>query len=190
MYGVRGPDDASNPALVLPALVKAPVLAVFAGLDVSIAVSLLVVPALAAHMHGISQVLMRIAVPAGLISATFFLALDMIRLLRWRQLTIPYVQDQAGAATAYTALRALDTSIDGAALFSFAWWVLLTNCAVLHTGSLPKMLAYVGLLVGGTGIVASVVPALRPLALMLVLVWTPWLSVVLLRHSHTPSTIA
>jgi len=183
MYGIRGPVDASNPALVLPALVKAPVLAVFAGLDVPIAACLLlVVLALAARMHGMSQVLVRIAMPAGLISAAFFMALGTIRLLSWPQLASRYVQDQTGAATAYAALSALDTSIDGAALFTFAWWALLTNWAALHAGGLPKVLAYVGLLVGGTGIVAGVVPALRPVALMLVLVWTPWLSIALLRH--------
>src|SRR5438046_2965433 len=57
MYGVRGSDDASNPALVLPALVKAPILEIFAVLDVPIAACLLlVVLALAARMHGISLV--------------------------------------------------------------------------------------------------------------------------------------
>ncbi len=183
MYGVRGPDDASNPALVLPALVNAPILSVFTLLDIPIAVCLLlVVLALADRLHGVSPVLTRIALTSGLMSAAFFLVLGMIRFLGWSQLASLYTQEQTGAATAYAALSALDNGIDGAALFTLAWWALLINWAALHTPTLPKALTYVGLLVGIAGIIAGMIPTLRPVALVLVLVWTPWLGLVLLRR--------
>lgn len=183
MYGVRGPDDASNPRLVLPALSHAPVLSVFSLLDIPIAVCLLlVVLALADRLHGVSPIITRIALTSGLMSVAFFLALGMIRFLGWSQLASLYTQEQTGAATAYAALSALDTAIDGAALFTLAWWALLTHWAALGTSSLPKVLTYVGVLVGVVGIIGGVIPTLRPVALVLVLVWTPSLGLVLLRR--------
>jgi hypothetical protein len=183
MYGVRGPVDATNPVLVLPALLKAPILSVFALLDVPIAVSLLlIVFALVSRVQDTSPVLMRVAMASGLVSVAFFLALGMIRFLGWPQLASLYVRDPASAETAYAALSAIDSGMDGAALFTLAWWALLASWAAVQTETLPKGLAYLGMLLGVAGIIGGVVPGVRPLALIVVLIWTPWLGIVLVRR--------
>ncbi len=179
-YGIRGPADAMNPALVLPALHRAPILIVFAVLDVPIAVCLLlIVLALADRLHAVSPVVMRTAMTSGIVSVACFLALGMIRFLGWSQLAGLHVQEAARAEAAYAAVSAIDSGLDGAALFSLAWWVLLTSWADAHAGTLPKGLRYLGVLLGVVGVISAVAPPLRPIALIVVLLWTPWIGFVL-----------
>ncbi len=126
-YGVQGPADASNPALVLPAIATAPSLMVFAVLNVpSASCLLLLVLALAARLQS-GSLLHRLALTTGLISAACFLVLGMIRFLGWPQLATLYLVDQPAGAAAYTAVQALDSGIDGAALFTLGGWILMTS---------------------------------------------------------------
>jgi hypothetical protein len=62
-------------------------------------------------------------------------------------------------------------------------WVLLVSVAVLRTGGLPKVLGWLGVVIGTVGLV-SVVPALRDAAYgfgLLQIVWFVWVGIVMLR---------
>ncbi len=66
-------------------------------------------------------------------------------------------------------------------------WVLLISLAALRSGSLPKLLNVLGLVIGLAGLL-SVIPPLHDASILfgiLQIVWLVWLGVVLLRIKHT-----
>ena len=66
-------------------------------------------------------------------------------------------------------------------------WVLLISLAALRSGSLPKLLNVLGLVIGLAGLL-SVIPPLHDAGMLfgiLQIVWLVWLGVVLLRVKHT-----
>jgi hypothetical protein len=62
-------------------------------------------------------------------------------------------------------------------------WVLLVSVAALRTGSLPKALSWLGILVGAAGIASVVPPLLDAMYVfgLLEIIWLIWLGLVMLR---------
>jgi hypothetical protein len=173
-----GPDILADPASVLTAASKTPLVSIFGLLDVPIAVSLvLVVLALHERLQGDSPMMMRIATGAGLIGTVLFLAVGMVRFTGISELAARYSQDQAGVTTAYQAVDTVVEGLNNAAVFAFGWWVLLASWTGLTAGRLPKLFCSVGLLLGVTGIITFVFPVPPVLGI----VWFPWLGALLLR---------
>ncbi len=71
-------------------------------------------------------------------------------------------------------------------------WVLLLSVAALRTGALPKVLNWLGVVIGAAGVL-SVVPPLRDLGYvfgLLQIVWFVWLGIVMLRTPSRPAAPA
>ena len=68
-------------------------------------------------------------------------------------------------------------------------WVLLVSVAALRTGGLPKVLNWLGVVIGAAGIL-SVVPFLKDLGYafgLLQIAWFVWLGIVMLRTTSRPA---
>jgi hypothetical protein len=97
--------------------------------------------------------------------------------------------DQAG--TVWLAIDSVFEGLGGSNELLGGIWVLLISWAALRTGGLPKILNYLGVVIGVAGIV-SIVPALAELSIYIFalgqIVWFIWLGIVMLRSS--PSAAA
>jgi hypothetical protein len=71
-------------------------------------------------------------------------------------------------------------------------WVLLVSVAALRTGGLPKVLGWLGVVIGAAGVL-SVAPALRDLGYgfgALQIVWFVWMGIVMLRAPVSARSLA
>jgi hypothetical protein len=174
-----GPNGLADPAKVLPAAAKSPLVSIFGLLDVPVAVCLLLIMlALHERLQSDSPILIRIASGSGLVGTVLFLAVGMGRFAGISHLATLYPQDPASVATAYLAAGTVVEGLNNAAVFAYGWWILLASWAGLNTGRLPKLLCYLGLLLGLTGIITF----LFPVPPVLGIVWFLWLGAVLLRE--------
>lgn len=93
-------------------------------------------------------------------------------------------QDPAQAETVWLAIEAVYDGIGGGNEIVGGLWTLLVSWAALRTGALPRLLNYLGVVVGVAGVV-SAIPALGELGGMVFglgqIVWFVWLGIVLLR---------
>lgn len=146
----------------------------------------LVVLSLALHdrLKAGSPAIMQTATAFGLIWAGVVIASGMIYNIGLGVVTDLYSTDPAQAATVWLAIEAVFEGIGGGVEVLGGLWALLVSWAALRTAGLPKVLNYLGLLVGVAGIV-TLVPALGELGGMVFglgqIVWFAWLGIVLLR---------
>ena len=179
LEATTGPNVLADPAKVLPVAAKSPIVSIFSLLDVPVAVCLLLITlALHERLQSDSPMMIRIATGSGLVGTVLFLAVGMGRFASVSQLSALYLQDQTSVATAYLAAGTVVEGLNNAAVFAYGWWVLLASWASLKTGRLPKLLCYLGLLLGLTGIITF----LFPVPPMLGIIWFLWLGAVLLRN--------
>jgi len=101
-----------------------------------------------------------------------------------------YGQDPSQAATVWLAINSVFEGLSGIE-FVGGVWILLVSWAALRAGRLPKVLNYLGVVIGVAGIL-SFIPALAELLIYIFalgqIVWFVWLGIVLLRTS--PSAAA
>ena len=146
----------------------------------------LVVLSLALHdqLKAGSPAIMQVATAFGLIWAGVVIASGMIYNIGLGVVADLYSTDPAQAATVWLAIDAVFEGIGGGVEVLGGLWVLLVSWAALRTAELPKVLNYLGLLVGVAGII-TLVPALGEIGGMVFglgqIVWFAWLGIDLLR---------
>jgi hypothetical protein len=190
--GFTGLDALNDPARVLPFWSTSPVLYVLNLLDLPNAVGLtLLVLALDERLHHGAATQIRLATAAGLVAVSLFLATGMTAIIGMPPLASLYPRNATGASAAYLAVNAVNGALGFAAVFAYGWWLVLANWAALKINGLPTPVSYLGLLFGGICILFFAIQLLAPLTLILGLVWSVWLSVVLLRdRAHMPMVAA
>ncbi len=152
----------------------------------------LVVLTLALHerLQANAPVVMQTATAFGLIWAGVVIAGGMIFNIGTGVVVDLYSTDPTQAATVWLAIDAVFNGLGGGVEILGGLWVLLVSWAALQTGGLPRTLNYLGLVVGGAGIL-TIVPALgEPGGIMFGLgqiVWFIWLGMVMLRR--TPGVV-
>jgi len=95
-----------------------------------------------------------------------------------------YANDPAQAATVWLAIESVFEGLSGIEIVG-GTWMLLVSWAALRAGELPRVLNYLGMVVGVAGLL-TVIPALEMLAFVFGLgqiVWFVWLGIVMLRSS-------
>lgn len=100
-----------------------------------------------------------------------------------------FSKDPAQAATVWMAIDSVFIGLSGLEIVG-GTWVLLISWAALRAGELPRVLNYLGLVIGAAGIL-SIVPGLGEIVMVFGLgqiVWFVWLGIALLRSS--PSAVA
>lgn len=152
----------------------------------------LVVLVLALHerLQANTPVIMQTATAFGLIWAGVVIAGGMIFNIGTGVVVDLYSTDPTQAATVWLAIDAVFNGLGGGVEILGGLWVLLVSWAALRASGLPRALNYLGLVVGGAGIL-TIVPALgEPGGIMFGLgqiVWFVWLGMVMLRR--TPGVV-
>lgn len=125
------------------------------------------------------------ATAIGMIWACVVIASGMIFNIGMDRVVDLYATDAAQAATVWLAIDAVIEGIGGGTELLGGIWVLLVSWAALRAGAFPRVLNYLGVVIGVAGIL-STVPALIMLTDVFGLtqiVWFIWLGIVMLRTS-------
>jgi hypothetical protein len=103
-----------------------------------------------------------------------------------------YGKDPAQAATIWLAIDSVIEGLAGSNEILGGIWVLLISWAALRAGEFPRVLNYLGMVVGTAGII-SVVPALAEIFIYIFalgqIVWLVWLGIVMLRDRSSVAAV-
>ncbi len=147
-------------------------------------VLVVLVLALHARLKSGSPAIMQMATAFGLIWAGLVIASGMIANIGNSTVVALFSENQDQAVALWLAIITLQEALGGGNEIVGGLWVLLLSWAALRAGNLPKMLNYIGVLVGLAGIL-TVVPAFDVLMDAFGLgqiVWFAWLGIVMLRE--------
>jgi hypothetical protein len=133
-----------------------------------------------------SPALMQTATVFGLIWAGLIIASGNLMLHNLGVVAALYGTDPAQAATAWTALEAVENGIVSGNELIGSLWVLLLSLAALQSGELTRPLNYLGMVLGIAGIL-TMIPALAETMIMIfgpgMIMWSAWVGIVMLRRS-------
>jgi len=133
-----------------------------------------------------SPAMVQTATVFGIIWAGVIIASGSIHNSGMQNVVDLYGKDPAQAATVWLAITSVLDGLGGGNEVLGGIWTLLISWAALRGGGLPRVLNYLGVVVGVAGIV-SVVPALAELFIYIYalgqIVWFVWLGIVMLRGS-------
>ena len=139
-----------------------------------------------------SGVFMNIATSFGLIWAGLVIASGMVANVGLEAVAILHLQDVAQAVTAWVAIAAIQDGLGGGVEIVGGLWVLMISAASFHSSALPRLLAYLGFVVGTAGVV-TVVPSLAELSAVFGLgqiLWFAWIGVCVLRRALVVTPLA
>ena len=151
-------------------------------------VLVVLVLALHARLKKGSPAIMQTATAFGLIWAGLVIASGMIANIGNSTVVGLFSENQDQAVSLWLAIITVQEALGGGNEIVGGLWVLLLSWAALKASKLPKVLNYLGVLVGLAGIL-TVVPAFDVLIDVFGLgqiVWFAWLGIVMLREN--PST--
>jgi len=147
-------------------------------------VLVVLVLALHARLKKGSPAIMQTATAFGLIWAGLVIASGMIANIGNSTVVGLFSENQDQAVALWLAIVTVQEALGGGNEIVGGLWVLLLSWAALSAGKLPKVLNYIGVLVGLAGIL-TVVPAFDVLMDVFGLgqiVWFAWLGIVMLRE--------
>jgi len=148
-------------------------------------VLVVLVLALHAQLKNGSPAIMQTATVFGLIWAGLVIASGMIANIGSSTVVDLFSENQDQAVSLWLAIMTVQEALGGGNEIVGGLWVLLLSWAALRTGKLPKVLNYLGVLVGLAGIL-TVVPAFDVLTDVFGLsqiAWFAWLGIVMLREN-------
>ena len=135
--------------------------------------------------------LMQVATVIGVIWAGSLVASGMIANAGIAPVVALYAEDPSQAALTWLGIETVANGIgNGNGEILGGLWTLLVSLAALRTGGLPKVLNYLGLLVGVVGIL-SLFPGLTDLTGVFgisQLIWYIWLGIVMLRSNASQAS--
>jgi len=127
--------------------------------------------------------IMLVATAFGLIWAGLVIASGMIANIGMSTVVSLYSKDPEQAASLWLAIGTMQEGLGGGNEIVGGLWVLLLSWAAIRTGGLPRVLNYLGVVIGLAGIL-TVVPTFDVLMDVFGLgqiVWFAWLGIVMLR---------
>lgn len=149
--------------------------------------------ALYKRLQADSPAIMQTATAIGIIWATVVIASGMIFNIGMGVVVDLYGKDPAQATTVWLAISAVCDGIGGGNEMLGGLWILLISWAALRAGGLPRVLNYLGIVIGAAGIL-SALPMLGAAGFVFGLgqiVWFVWVGTVMVRggsaeavHSH------
>jgi hypothetical protein len=127
----------------------------------------------------------RLAAIFGILWGCVIIASGMIYNTGMLKVIDIYETDPNQAATVWLAVDAVFSGLGGGTEILGGIWILLVSLAALRSGSLPRVLNILGIIIGIAGIV-SVVPVLAEILIYIFalgqIIWFIWLGIFLLRH--------
>jgi hypothetical protein len=136
-------------------------------------------------------VLMQIASSFGLIWAGLVIASGMVASVGLDAVAKLHAQDAALAMTAWPVIAVIQGGLGGGVEIAGGLWLLLVSAASLRTKTFPKLLDYLGLVVGLAGIL-TIAPMLRDLGAVFgvgQVFWFAAIGVLMLRGNGTQPVV-
>lgn len=121
-----------------------------------------------------------VALAAGLLAACGFLLTGISHVIGRQTLLMLSAANPGMEATAYMAATVVRIWVNGLAQIGLGWFALQVSWCGLTTGTLPRTFCGFGFVSGAAGLLMAV--AYLPFYLFTVLIWAPWLGVLLLRR--------
>jgi hypothetical protein len=131
--------------------------------------------------------LMRIATPFGLIWAGLVIASGMVASVGLEAVAAIHPRDVTQATSTWVAISVIQNGLGGGVEIVGGVWVLLISAASFQSAAFPKVLGYLGIVVGLSGVL-TVVPMLKDLAILFgisQILWFAWIGIVMLRRVHS-----
>ena len=179
-HGIPSPGSVNDPSRALAVIGASPDIAIVTTLMCVTGVAQVFVVLALADRLGSAARLTRISTTFGIVAAAFLMidgALGMAALPQLAHLAVR--SDLADAA--YLATVGVRNGIDRVISLALGIWALTANWAAIRRHRLPHPVAVLGLLVGGTGIAGTLVPAAGTASIVSLLVWTLGFATVSLR---------
>ena len=133
-----------------------------------------------------SPALVQIATAYGLIWAGLVIAAGMVANIGAGMVIELHGSDPLQAGSAWLAIDSVVEGLGGGNEIVGGLWVLLVSWAALQAGGLPRILNYIGIVIGLAGLL-SAVPVLGEIGGMIFglgqIIWFVWLGIALLRSS-------
>ncbi len=151
----------------------------------------LVVLAVALHerLRARAADLMQIATAFGLIWAGLVIASGMVASIGLNAVAALHATDVAQAGALWKAVSTIQDGLGGGVEIVGGLWVLLISIASLRSMALPRVLGFLGLIVGVSDVL-TIVPSLGELGAIFGLgqiPWFVWIGVILLRPVDDPA---
>lgn len=121
-----------------------------------------------------------IALGAGLLSAAGFFLIGLSHVIGRQTLFLLADANPDLRESAYMAATVMRITVNGLAQVGLGWFAVQLSWCGLKTGTLPKAFCWYGFLSGAAGLLMAI--AYVPVYLFTVLLWAPWLGIVLLRR--------
>ncbi|MEI2774931.1 MAG: DUF4386 family protein [Tetrasphaera sp.] len=132
--------------------------------------------------------LVHAATTAGLIYAVLVIVIGTLQITDLDTVVRLHSHDPAQAATVYTTLTSIETGLGagGGETMTFSLWVLVLSWAALRARELPRLLNYLGLLLGAVGIFSVLLNSLPLMSVNGVglIAWLLWLGIAMLREGR------
>jgi hypothetical protein len=127
-----------------------------------------------------------LATAAGLLAATGFLLLGLSHVIGRQTLFLLTDANPAMRDPAYMTVTIVRIICNGLAQVGLGWFAVQLSWCGLRTGDLPRAFAWYGYLSGTAGLLMAI--AYVPIYLYTVLLWAPWLGILLLRQPGQAGT--
>lgn len=128
------------------------------------------------------------ATTLGLIYAVLVIVIGTLQITDLDTVVRLHGQDPAQAATAYTTLNSVETGLGagGGETITLALWLLMLSWAALGARELPRLLNYLGLLLGAAGIFSVLLNSLLLMSVsgLGLIIWLLWLGIAMLREGR------
>jgi len=145
-----------------------------------------------ARLKASAPFLMQVATAAGLLWAFVLVASGTVFNAGMAAAVALYPADPGGAATLWQAVEPVAQGLGGSGgELLGGLWVLLVSVTALRSGAFSRVLGWLGVAVGFTGLV-SVVPPLKDAGILfglLQIAWFVWLGVGMLRTAERPQRL-
>ncbi len=135
-----------------------------------------------------AQALSQIAAAFGLIWAGLVFASGMLILVDIGTIVELHADNPVGAELAWVTLTSVEEGLGGGIEIVGGLWALVLSIAALQLARLPKMLNYLGIIIGIAGIL-TIIPPIADVAVIFGLgfiVWFIWAGSVMLRSESSP----
>ncbi len=124
----------------------------------------------------------------GLIYAVLVIVVGALAISSLSTVVKLYGENPAQAATVWLTLDSVETGLGGGGgeTVVSALWILLLSCVALQARELPRVLNYLGLVVGVAGILGVLLTSLNLMAVVYglgLIIWFAWLGIVMLRRN-------
>lgn len=144
---------------------------------------------IAIHEHFKEQISIWIKITPvfGFIWSGLVIASGMIAVIGIDTVTTIYSADSNAALSTWQTIEAIQNGLGGGVEIIGGLWVFLISVTAIKHGIFRKLLNYLGLIVGGAGIL-TIIPGLKDLGAIFGLtqiVWFLWIGIIMIRNGRT-----